>query len=352
MDPSQALDSLPRVRLCQLPTPIQRLRRVEEALGIDHGPQLYIKRDDLTGLGLGGNKGRKLEFCLAEAQEQGADVIINSGGVQSNCARQTAIAGRALGYEVHLFLKGRRPDRLAGNLIPSALCGANLHFIDPTDPQALSPHEFARQLEAEGHRPYVIPVGASNNTGAMGYVVAAREIKAQEQELGLAFDRIFTATGSTGTQAGLIAGRELFGLVARVVGVAVSPVSDPAMRRLDIAAFATNVMHQLGATETADWPPVGSSLPTGQTRGGSPGAAVGPEDVKLLTEYAGEGYGIATPECEAAVRTLAERAGIFLDYTYTGKAMAGLIDLLKRGTFAPHDRILFLHTGGHIGLFA
>ena len=331
MSASEALDSLPRLRLCQLPTPIQRLRRVEEALGIEDGPQLYIKRDDLTGLGLGGNKGRKLEFCLAEAQEQGADVVINSGGVQSNCCRQTAIAARALGYEAHLFLKGRRPERFTGNLLPSKLCGAQFHFVAPSDTRGYreGPAELAEELRAEGRRPYVIPVGASNNTGAMGYVNAAREIKAQEDELGAPFDWVFTATGSTGTQTGLLAGTRLFGLAARTVGVAVSPVEDPDGRRRGIARFATSVMRQLGSTDT-----------------------VQPEEVSLLTDYAGEGYGIPTPGGRAAVRTLAELAGIFLDYTYTGKAMAGLLDRVKQGHFQRHERILFVHTGGHIGLFA
>ncbi len=331
MTPEETLDALPRLRLCQLPTPIERLRRVEEALGLDGGPELWIKRDDLTGLGLGGNKGRKLEFALAEAQRQNADDVLTTGGLQSNHCRQTAIAGRALGFDVHLFLKGDRPERLTGNLIPSELCGAVFHFVGPKGAYADEPSmtEFAEQLRGKGRRPYVIPAGASNVTGAMGYVDAAREIKAQEDELGVTFDRIFTATGSTGTQAGLIAGRKLFGLGASVVGVAVSPVADPAERRKDIAKFAMKIMSRLGSDGTAE-----------------------PGDVTLLTQYAGEGYGVPTPECRAAVRMLAERAGIFLDYTYTGKAMAGLLDQLTQGAFEPTDRILFIHTGGHIALFA
>ena len=336
MDPVDALDALPRLRLCQLPTPIQRLDRLEERLGITDGPRLSIKRDDLTGLGLGGNKGRKLEFALAEAQDQGADAVLTRGGVQSNHCRQTAIAGAALGFEVHLFLKGDRPERFTGNLIPSELCGAVFHFVAPQSPGAADAYAaepsmaaFAEQLRSEGRRPYLIPAGASNVTGAMGYVNAAREIKAQEGELGAPFDAIFHATGSTGTQAGLLAGARLFGLGARVFGVAVGTVTNPDVRRTDIAEFATKILARLGSPD-----------------------AVGVEDVSLLTEYVGEGYAVPTPECQATVRLLAERAGIFLDYTYTGKAMAGLLDQIERGAFEPADRVLFIHTGGHIALFA
>ena len=322
MTPEETLDALPRLRLCQLPTPVQRLRRVEEALGLDGGPELWVKRDDLTGLGLGGNKGRKLEYALAEAQERNADAVLTTGGVQSNHCRQTAVAGAALGFEVHLFLKGDRPERFTGNLVPSELCGAVFHFVEP------SMTEFADRLRAEGRCPYVIPAGASNVTGAMGYVNAAREIKAQQDALGFAFDHLFHATGSTGTQAGLLAGAALFGLTARVTGVAVGTVADVDERRRDIAAFVDKILGRLGGDRAAL------------------------DDVRLLTGYVGEGYAVPTPEGQAAVRLLAERAGVFLDYTYTGKAMAGLIDQLTQGAFEPTDRVLFIHTGGHIALFA
>jgi len=331
MTPVEMLDALPRLRLCQLPTPIQRLERVEAALGLAAGPELWIKRDDLTGLGLGGNKGRKLEFALAEARQQDADVILTSGGVQSNHCRQTAIAGAALGFEVHLFLKGHRPERMTGNLLPSELCGATFHFVGPKGAYADAPsmRQFAERLKAQGRRPYVIPPGASNVTGAMGYVDAAREIKAQEEKLGRPFDLIYHATGSTGTQAGLLAGAKLFGLSASIVGVAVSPVADPPQRRADIADFANRILARLGARQS-----------------------VTVDEVHLRTEHAGEGYAVPTPAGQAAIRLLARRAGIFLDPTYTGKAMAGLLDDIARGATAGAERIGFIHTGGHIALFA
>lgn len=331
MTPADALDARPRLRLCQLPTPVQRLTRLENELGLEDGPELWIKRDDLTGLGLGGNKGRKLEFALAEARQQNADTVLTSGGVQSNHCRQTAIAGAALGFDVHLFLKGEEPDEFTGNLLPSQLCGTTFHFVGPKGAYTDEPSvdEFADRLRAEGRVPYVIPVGASNVTGAMGYVNAAREIKQQEAELGRPFDHIFHATGSTGTQAGLLAGARIFGLEARVHGVAVSPVSDVGRRRSGIARFVNEVLAELRAEPTADV-----------------------EDIDLLADYAGEGYAIPTPEGRVAVETLARLAGIFLDYTYTGKAMAGLLDQVRSGRFDRGDRILFIHTGGHIALFA
>jgi L-cysteate sulfo-lyase len=328
---AETLDALPRLSLCQLPTPMQRLDRLEEALGVADGPQLWIKRDDLTGLGLGGNKGRKLEFCLAEARRQNADVVITSGGVQSNHARQTAVAATALGFEVHLFLKGKRPERFTGNLLPSQLCGAQFHFIDSKDVYGDTPPvaAFVEQLRGAGRRTYVIPGGASNNTGAMGYVNAAREIRTQEQQLGQAFDWVFHATGSTGTQAGLLAGAQLFGLTAKVVGVAVGVVQDPEGRREGIARFANSVLAQLGSDRS-----------------------VAVEQVALLCDYAGEGYAIPTPGGREAVDLLARLAGIFLDYTYTGKAMAALIDWVRTGRFRREDRVLFIHTGGQVALFA
>ena len=331
MDPAKTLDSLPRLRLCQLPTPIQRLRRLERDLGLEHGPELYIKRDDLTGLAFGGNKGRKLEFSLAEAQVQGADTVFTCGGVQSNHCRQTAVAGRALGFDVHLFLKGNRPDRFTGNLVPSALCGAEFHFIAPDDNRDFGVHmeAFAERLRAQGRRPYLIPVGASNPTGITGYVNAVREIRAQEDELGLAFDWIVVASGSGGTQAGLLAGKRLFGLRAQVIGMAVSPPGSVSDRQDHIARLATETAKRLGSD-----------------------ARIGPEEVIFVPDYAGPAYAVPTDEAAAALRQLASLEGIFLDPVYTAKSMAGLIDYVKLGKLKARERVLFIHTGGNIALFA
>lgn len=331
MNPSDALDALPRLRLCQLPTPVQRLERVEQALGLANGPELWIKRDDLTGLALGGNKGRKLEFSLAEAKARDADVILTTGGVQSNHCRQTAVAATALGFDVHLFLKGDRPDRLTGNLIPSDLCGADLHFIGPIDAFGDTPpmQTFADRLRAAGRRPYIIPTGASNTTGCMGYVNAAREIRDQGRDLGVTFDRIVCAAGSMGTQAGLIAGARLFDLRAKIVGVAVSPMKDADARPATAANLATDVLNRLGAE-----------------------GAVASEAVTVLDGYAGEAYAAPTEAGAAALRLLARCAGVFLDPVYTAKAMAGLLDSVRSGAIGPDERALFIHTGGALALFA
>lgn len=331
MDAAARLNALPRVRLCWLPTPITRLERLERALGLEAGPELWIKRDDLTGLAFGGNKGRKLEFSLAEAQALGADVVLTTGGVQSNHCRQTAVAAAALGLEAHLFLKGDRPERLTGNLIPSHLCGATLHFIGAVDPFGGTPpmERFAEELRAEGHRPYVIPTGASNATGAMGYVQAVREIMDQERELGVTFDRIFHAAGSMGTQAGLVAGRRVFGLKAAIAGVAVSPMADPAARPATASVIASDVLHRLGED-----------------------CAVTPAEVAVLTGFEGEAYAVPTEPGEAALRLLARYEGIFLDPVYTAKTMAGMLESVRTGTVGPAERVLFIHTGGNLALFA
>ncbi len=326
-----ALDALPRLRLCQLPTPIQRLARLERELGLAAGPRLFVKRDDLTGLGFGGNKGRKLEFSLAEAQTQNADTVLTCGGVQSNHCRQTAIAATALGFAVHLFLRGERPARMTGNLLPSELVGAEFHFTG-SGPASLSRmmEQFAGELRAKGRRPYVIPTGASNPTGAMGYVNAVREIIAQQGELGFAFDWLACATGSCGTQAGLEAGRKLFALPARVLGVAVSPTADLAERQADVAKLATATCRRL--------------VPDA--------VAVRPEEVNFEPAYAGPGYAVPTPGGAEAIRLLARLEGVFLDPCYTAKAMAGLLDYLRTARFRPADRVLFIHTGGNLALFA
>lgn len=324
MDPIRKLDSLPRLRLCQLPTPVQRMKRLEDALGLAGGPQLYIKRDDLTGLALGGNKGRKLEFSLAEAQGQQADVVLTRGGVQSNHCRQTALAAAGLGMECHLFLKGDQPAAMTGNLRPSQLCGAHFHFNAGNEEMAA----FAEKLKADGRRPYLIPGGASNAIGSMGYVNAAREIARQQGELGVTFDWIICATGSAGTHGGLLMGKAIFGLEACVMGVAVSPAR-VASRQDDVASVARRAAELLG-TE----PPVQDP------------------DVLVLCDYSGDAYAVPTQAGDEAVELLARTEGIMLDPTYTGKAMSGLLDQLKAGRFKPDQRVLFLHTGGYIALFA
>ena len=307
------------------------MKRLAEALGIAGGPQLWIKRDDLTGMGFGGNKGRKLEFSFAEAQKLGADVVMTSGGNQSNHCRQTAIAAAKLGIEAHLFLKGSTPEQFTGNLLPSKLCGTHFHFLGDADAYGDTPSmtAFAEQLSGEGRTPYVIPGGASNNIGAMGYVNAARELAADQQRMGFEFDWIFHPTGSTGTQAGLLAGAKLFGLKAKIVGVAVGTVEDMDDKTTSIARFANSVLRDLGSDKT-----------------------VAPEEVSVLGDYVGERYSVPTDAGREAVDLFAKQEGLFLDNTYTGKAAAGMLDWIRRDKFATTDRVLFIHTGGSLALFA
>jgi len=326
-----ALDRLPRLRLCQLPTPVQRARRVEQELGLQEGPQIWVKRDDLTGLAFGGNKGRKLEYCLAEARRQGCDAVLTRGGLQSNHCRQTAVAAIALGMEAHLFLKGHSPAELTGNLLPSALAGAHMHFVGPGAPAGMYQKAFAQYLAEQGKTPYSIPSGAASETGSMGYVNAVREIIADEKRLGSTFDWLIHATGTTGTQAGLLAGKDLFGLTADVLGVKVSPSKEEDLPgwRDGIARFANSTAGMLGGE--------------GRTR---------PEDVHLATDYAGDGYGTPTEGTGRAIRLFASQEGIFLDNCYTAKAMDAMLNCIKEGRFKPGQRLLFIHTGGNIELFA
>lgn len=293
-------------------------------LGLADGPQLFMKRDDLTGLALGGNKGRKLEFSLAEARARDADILLTQGGVQSNHCRQTALAGAALGFEVHLFLKGPRPERLTGNLLPSQLAGAVLHF----DADGGDMDRCAEQCRIRGRRPYVIPTGASNPVGMCGYVSAAGEIAEQQLQLGIEFDFIVCGAGTTGTQAGLLVGKPMFGLKADIVGVSVS-VSDVAARQDDVAGNALRCAEFMGMD-----------------------APVVPGDVTVLCDYVGPGYAKPTDAGREAIELLARSEGILLDPTYTGKAMAGLIDQLRRGRFDRGKRVLFIHTGGWLALYA
>ncbi len=326
----EALDKLPRLRLCQLPTPLQRAKRVEEELGLKKGPEIWVKRDDLTGLAFGGNKGRKLEYCLAEAQEQGCKAVLTRGGLQSNHCRQTAVAAIALGMEAHLFLKGHAPEKMTGNLIPSELAGAHLHFVGPGAPAGMYQKAFAQHLTENGKKAYSIASGAASETGSMGYVNAVREIMEDEKRLGITFDWAIHATGSTGTQAGMLAGRDVFDWQAKVLGVKVSPSSEADLpdSREGIAGFANKTARVLGGE--------------GRTK---------TEDVHLAIDYGGPGYGQATEGTDRAIRLFASKEGIFLDNCYSAKAMDGMLDYIAKGRFKPGEKLLFIHTGGNLELF-
>lgn len=329
--------NLPRVSLAVLPTPLQEAARLRAALGGDSRcPRILIKRDDLTGLALGGNKARKLEFLIADALQQQATVVVTTGAVQSNHARMTAAAARAAGLDVVLILTAdSEAPPVQGNLLLDRLFGATIHYLPvPADPTlATSDLEDAAvarivdELRARGERPYVIPVGGSSGVGVLGYLSGTGEMVEQLRSMQETPTRLYFASGSRGTQAGLTLGAQVFAAPYDVYGVAVSGGEpwkrERALRIANEAAVLAGVATRI-------------------------------VDADLMTDqgYIGTGYGIPTPECLDAIRLLAHSEGILLDPVYTAKAMAGLIDHVRRGLLDPASSVMFLHTGGTPALFA
>ena len=315
-------DEVPRIPLARLPTPIQELNRLSEALG---GPRLYVKRDDLTGLATGGNKARKLEYLLADARAQGAETVITTGAAQSNHARQTAAAAAKLGFGCVLVLGSMAPARLNGNLLIDSLVGARIRWTGGRDPYDVM-QEVAEEERSIGRTPYIIPTGGSNAIGSLGYVTAMEELLDQTREAGPTIDAIVFPTGSGGTQAGLLVGADRGDFAGRLVGVSVArPADDLAQTVMSIAQL------------TAAW--LGSSPPA-------------PDQIIIRDEYLGQGYGVVgAPECEA-IRRLARTEGLLLDPVYTGRAMAGLLDMIAQDEFSKEETVLFWHTGGTASLFA
>ncbi|MGN0775084.1 MAG: 1-aminocyclopropane-1-carboxylate deaminase/D-cysteine desulfhydrase [Candidatus Ventricola sp.] len=304
-----------RVSLGVFPTPIQKLENISRILGT----QVYVKRDDLTGLGLGGNKVRKLEYLLAQAKKQGAEVVFTTGGAQSNHAMLTAAAARRLGMTPILILKKRGVTARQGNQLLEHLMGVDVRFMDTNDYADIYA-EMDRVGQALGRPYYKIPCGGSNALGTLGYVDCAREIRDQ----GMHFDHIICAEGSGGTMAGLALGAKLYLPGTRVTGMMVD--TDP------FEEITVRLMREAAALLGAD-------------------VQVSAADFDLR-DLCGPGYAIPSQEGNAAVAMMAENEGLFLDPVYTGKAFAGLIAMAKEGALSPTDRVLFLHSGGAGGLFA
>jgi L-cysteate sulfo-lyase len=319
------IDKLPRVRLARLPTPLEEMPRLSDVLG---GPKLWIKRDDLTGIAFGGNKERKTEFVMADAIQKGADVIITTGAPQSNHARVTAAAARKLGLKVLLLLRGKEPEEYDGNLLLDNLLGADIRFVQVDRQQTLQAMEkVAEELKREGHKPYIVPTGASYPTGAVGYVNAMLELITQAEAVNLKIDYIVHASGSGGTQAGLVLANKVLNSKIKILGVCVAPDTAPWLTE-KIVSIAKSMATLLDLRKTVTL-----------------------EDVVLLGDYAGEAYGVLTSEAVEAIRLVAQTEGILLDPVYTSKAMAGLIDLVRRGRFQKDDNVVFIHTGGTPALF-
>jgi D-cysteine desulfhydrase len=316
-------ENLPRLPIAHLPTPLEEMPRLSEALG---GPHLFVKRDDQTGLATGGNKARKLEFLVADALEKGADTIITAGAVQSNHARQTAAAAAKFGLRCCLVLGGESPHRWTGNLLLDELLGAEIHWTGERDGSQVM-KEVAEEEKRAGRIPYIIPYGGSNPVGAAGYVAAMEELMGQLAELDLQVDRIVFPSSSGGTQAGLMVGAKALEFAGRIEGISVSRTKEVLKARLEELA-----------TETAAR--LGLDLPFAS------------EDFIVHDDYLGEGYAKMGPPEREAIRLLARTEGLLVDPVYTGRAMAGLIDLIRRGVFGKDETVLFWHTGGTSALFA
>jgi 1-aminocyclopropane-1-carboxylate deaminase/D-cysteine desulfhydrase-like pyridoxal-dependent ACC family enzyme len=320
-------DHLERARLATLPTPL------EAGPTLDGGPRLWVKRDDLTGLGGGGNKARKLEFLCGDALVTGARALVTVGAAQSNHCRMTAAAGARLGLEVHLVLSGDRPAEVTGNQLLSMLFGAQLHFTGAEESHwgelEMARESLTDQLAEEGLAPYAIPMGGSTAVGALGYAAAFIELLDQFESAGVAPGHVVFTSSSGGTHAGLLAGRAAAAHGGRWVPdvIAIGVAKGVNIGRPDIAELANHTLTLMGST-----------------------AIVAHEDVEVDTRWIGDNYAVPTPAGDDAIRWAARQGGWLLDRTYSGKGCAGLLGLAAEGRFGRD--VVFVHTGGWPALFA
>lgn len=312
-------NTLPRLRFAHLPTPIEPLPRLSSELG---GPEIWVKRDDQTGLAFGGNKTRKLEFLLAEARANGAELLITRGAQQSNHCRQTAAAAARFGLACTLVLGGHAPEERTGNLLLDELVGAEVVWSEDKDPEAVLKSAFQEAWDA-GRRPYLIPYGGSNPVGAAAYAYALREFLEQDLEV----TRIVFPTSSGGTQAGLIAGAQIFGFEGQVLGISVDPTAEELVPQVH-----------------------GLALETGARLGRE--IDISPDQIHVDDSYLGEGYAVLGDLEREAVRLFAKLEGLLLDPVYTGRAAGAMLGLIRKGVIESGERILFWHTGGTPALFA
>jgi len=319
------IGKLPRVKLVNLPTPLEEMPRLSKVLG---GPRLWIKRDDYTGLAFGGNKARKMEFVMADAISKKADVVITTGDAQSNHARVTTAAAAKLGMKTILILHEEKPKEYDGNLLLDDILGADIRFIHAEMGEISSiMKEIAKELENEGYAPYIIPSGASYPMGSVGYVNASLELLIQANEMGIEVNYIVHAVGSGGTQAGLVLGNKALKTKIKVLGISVGPSKVSLARHTATIADGTSKLLGLDTSVT-------------------------PNEVMIIDDYVEEGHGVLTQGVIDAIKLVAKTEGILLDPVYTGKAMMGLMDLLKRGYFNEKEHIVFVHTGGTPAIFA
>lgn len=314
---------LSRVPLAHLPTRIEYLPRLTQALA---GPQIFCKRDDQTGLGFGGNKTRKLEYLLGDALQQNARTLISMGAIQSNHCRQVAALAARAGLDCILVLSGTPPEIATGNLLLDDLFGAQVVWAERDTRQRVLDETVKNAVDAE-RAPYMIPYGGSNVVGMMGYYDAIKELRDEEEREGFSFDWIVTASSSGGTQAGMVLGKQAWQLKGRIMGIAIEGTSE-----------------ELGGTV--------ANLVKGNIELNDLGIQFDPDLILINDQYTGQGYGImGEPEIEA-IRMFASLEGLLLDPVYTGRAAAGLIDLVRKGFFKTDEKVLFWHTGGTPALFA
>lgn len=330
------LEELRRVKLTQLPTPLEEMPNLSRAL---EAPRILIKRDDLTTLCFGGNKVRKLEFIMADAISKGADVIITTGGVQTNHGRLTVAAANKLKLKSVLVLTGKEPDRYTGNLLIDFLLGADIRFIAPDE--SLSCEKKAIELgkavedqilriieeyESKGHKCYIVPLGGRMRIATAGYLNGMLELHSQLVGIGVKADYLIVATGSTGTISSLILANRVLNTGTKVIGISVWMSAEECKKKIleelkeDVMFYGYDVHFSL-------------------------------DDITVLDDYIGTGYGVPSKESLEAIKLLAETESIIVDSSYTGKALAGLIDLIRKGFFKKNETIVFLHTGGTPAVF-
>jgi D-cysteine desulfhydrase len=314
------MNKISRLHFSHLPTPIEELPRLTEHL---NGPKILIKRDDQTGLAFGGNKTRKLEFLVAEAREQGAKTLITGGALQSNHCRQTAAAAARFGFECILVLNGEMPEQPSANLLLDQLLGAQIVTIKDRKDRDRVLQETFNKAVADGRKPYLVTYGGSSPTGALGYAFAMKEFMEQN----IHADWIVFGTSSGGTHAGLVLGQRVFGYKGKALGISIDEPEEWLKTR--VSALASDASERLGARVDFD-----------------------PEEVLANADYCKAGYGVLTDAEREAVRLFAKDEGLLLDPVYTGRAAAGMIDLIRKGFFKKDETVLFWHTGGQPALFA
>ena len=316
------IGSVPRTPLCVLPTPIVKMNRLSSMVNSN----IFIKRDDLTGVAFGGNKNRKLEFLLADALEKKADVIITEGAVQSNHCLQTAVCTSKIGLDCELVLSGPIPDNITGNLLLNKIMDVKLHSVPKSDDRKQKMQERATILEQMGKRVYLIPTGGSTDIGLLGYINCVKEVQEFSKKEKITFNSIIISTGSGGTHAGLILGCKFYYPDCKVIGITAADNKMELEQHVHkiITDFHKSYNLQLNKNEL---------------------------DCTIFDNYFGEGYGIPTKEVIQTIKLVAKQEGLFLDPVYNGKAMVGLIDLLNKGVLPKENNYLFLHSGGGPSLF-